>query len=159
MSKALKKVAAPKVETPKAGNPVLETLRSVDVEPVSKADLECKVSKRGIAALVALAIAIGYKVEKKSFSSFAEMTSAYRHGENTKKPTIDGGSNNMVYIRHATLGLQGTAGHQWAKNVIEKMTEKEVASVVKALGIDKKALVKAAKASKNPLAQKLAKVA
>lgn len=159
MSKALKKLASPKVEAKVEAKPVLELLRSVDVEPVSKADLNCKVSKRGIAALVALAIAIGYKVEKKHFSSFAELTSAYRHGENTKKPTIDGGSNNMVYVRHATLGLQGNAGHQWAKNVIEKMTEKEVADVVKALGIDKKVLAKAAKASKNPLAQKLAKVA
>lgn len=159
MSKQVKKVAV-KVEAKKAEKPsVLETLRSVDVEPVAKADLECTVSKRGIAALVALAIAIGYKVEKKHFSSFAELTAAYRHGENTKKPTIDGGSNNMVYIRHAALGLTGNAGHAWANNVIEKMTDKEVSSVVKSLGIDRKALAIAAKHSKHPLAQKLAKVA
>ena len=162
MKKIVKKVVAPaKVEKPKAKEKIegLEILRSVDVEPKAKADLECKVSKRGIAALVALAIAIGFKMEKKHYAHFAAMTGAYRHGENTAKPTLDGGSNNMVYIRHAVLGLQGSARHQWAVNVVEKMSDKEVSDVVKAIGMDKKALAVAAKNSKHSLAQKFAKVA
>jgi len=155
--KTVKKVAV--VKTAKVETNPLEVLRSVEITPKAKADLECTVSKRGIASLVALAIAIGYKMEKKHFSNFAELTSAYRHGENTKKPTADGNSNNMVYLKHAGLGLNGVASHSWANTVIEKMTDKEVGSVVKSLGIDRKVLASIAKKSKHPLAAKLVKVA
>lgn len=148
-----------KVEKPvKSENP-LEILRSVDVKPVSKEELPCAVSKRGIAAILAMAVILGYKATKQTFAKYAELTAAYRHGMNTTKATGDGNSNNMVYIRHATLGINGNASHSWAKSVLEKLSEKDIASAVNALAMDKKSLASLAKKSKNPLASKLAKVA
>lgn len=150
----LKKVEA----APKQDNP-LEVLRSVDVKPVAKEELPCAVSKRGIAAILALAIILGYKVTKSAFAKYAELTAAYRHGASTTKATEDGNSNNMVYLRHATAGINGAGSHSWAKDVLEKLSEKDIASAVNALALDKKSLASLAKKSKNPLAVKLAKVA
>ena len=123
-------------------------LLAIDANPTSKADLTVTASKRTVSSILAGILLLGIKVSPVTYTKFAELTSAYRHGVATSKATADGDANNVIYIRHASAGLLGNDRHQWAVNSLDKVTDKELAQVVNALHVNASAVVTAAKASK-----------